>query len=168
MKYKLIYSPGDMLGEWTILDQPKGNKWLCRCKCGYEAMVVYYNLIKQKSKTCYTCSLSSKHKENNPAWKGLDGVPRSKWTRLLKGASTRGIEVAVDFEYVVSTFQPYCALSGLPIDKSTGSIDRIDSKLGYVHGNIQWVHKVINKMKNDLAQEDFISMCKAVTTNNGE
>lgn len=33
---------------------------------------------------------------------------------------------------------------------------------GNVEGNVQWVHKTINKMKMDLPQDDFIKFCKLV------
>lgn len=68
-----------------------------------------------------------------------------------------------------------CALSGLELsfpktseDQSyTASIDRIDSALGYVEGNVQWVHKDINMMKNKYNQEYFIQMCKLISENSG-
>ena len=63
-----------------------------------------------------------------------------------------------------------CSLSGLPIrlptdtyDKaSTASLDRIDSSKGYIPGNVQWVHKKINMMKNRLPDSEFIALCAAV------
>jgi hypothetical protein len=42
------------------------------------------------------------------------------------------------------------------------SVDRIDSLRGYVEGNVQWVHKKINIMKNVYSQEEFIILCKQV------
>ena len=67
-----------------------------------------------------------------------------------------------------------CALSGLPIKFSftrnkndeTASLDRIDSKLGYVEGNVQWVHKHVNMMKNVYSQKYFISICKLISNRN--
>ena len=44
----------------------------------------------------------------------------------------------------------------------TASLDRIDSKLGYILGNIQWVHKQINEMKMDLAEVDFLRWVKII------
>jgi hypothetical protein len=56
------------------------------------------------------------------------------------------------------------ALSGryIEIDK-TASLDRIDSSKGYITGNLQWLHKDINWMKNSFSQEDFIKLCRDVT-----
>lgn len=33
---------------------------------------------------------------------------------------------------------------------------------GYVKGNVQWVHKDINLMKNALDQEYFVNLCTKV------
>lgn len=64
-----------------------------------------------------------------------------------------------------------CALTGLPIiivggknntKQTTASPDRIDSTKEYELNNIQYVHKIINYMKMDLSQEDFIQFCKLV------
>ena len=38
----------------------------------------------------------------------------------------------------------------------TASLDRIDSSLGYVENNVQWVHKRVNSMKNDMSENEFI------------
>ena len=41
----------------------------------------------------------------------------------------------------------------------------IDSTKGYIVGNIQWVHKDINIMKNDLDLDSFIYYCRLVNEN---
>lgn len=50
--------------------------------------------------------------------------------------------------------------------KQTASLDRIDNTKGYTEDNVQWVHKIINKMKSDLTQEDFIMWCKRINNEN--
>lgn len=165
-KYVEFYSLGDKIGDWTVVSQPAGDKWVMRCGCGKVASVNIYNLIKGSSKSCYPCSAKKKFKEGNPFWKGKDGVPGKKWSRMVQGAESRGIVVEVDFDYIVSIFTETCALSGLPITKDTGSIDRIDSSKGYIEGNIQWVHKDINKAKNDLDEARFIELCKLAAERN--
>ncbi len=49
----------------------------------------------------------------------------------------------------------------------TASLDRIDSRLGYEPGNIQWVHKDVNQMKWHLSNDRFIEVCRAVVANSG-
>lgn len=46
--------------------------------------------------------------------------------------------------------------------ETTASLDRIVSTKGYVEGNVQWVCKMVNIMKNVYDQEDFINMCKKI------
>ncbi|WP_315782372.1 hypothetical protein [Bradyrhizobium sp. SZCCHNPS1003] len=64
-----------------------------------------------------------------------------------------------------------CALSGLPIEASkvspTASLDRIESHRGYVRGNVQWVHKVVNIMKQNSDEAYFVAMCKQVAAHRG-
>lgn len=62
-----------------------------------------------------------------------------------------------------------CALSGESLELSGDrylsnlmSLDRIDSSLGYVEGNVQWVCVKYNLMKAHATQEEFIEMCKKV------
>lgn len=66
-----------------------------------------------------------------------------------------------------------CALTGVDISfadtskehaagKTTASLDRIDSSKGYIKGNIQWVHKMINIMKWSSSQDEFKLWCRLV------
>lgn len=66
-----------------------------------------------------------------------------------------------------------CALTGLVLElspskmnkgASTASLDRIDSAKGYIAGNVQWVHIVINMMKQTLSDEEFVLWCHRVAT----
>ncbi len=65
-----------------------------------------------------------------------------------------------------------CNLSGVELTfglttnkKITASLDRIDSKLGYIEGNVQWLHKDVNYMKQEYSQEYYIDICKKVADN---
>lgn len=68
-----------------------------------------------------------------------------------------------------------CALSGLGISfggligekrsSTTASLDRINSTKGYIKGNVQWVHKHINKMKWDFDQNYFLSLIEYIHKN---
>lgn len=42
------------------------------------------------------------------------------------------------------------------------SIDRIDSSVGYVRGNVQFVCDVANRMKQDLSQKELLVWCKRI------
>ena len=63
-----------------------------------------------------------------------------------------------------------CALTGWEMTAELGkgvvptncSIDRIDSSLEYVPGNVQLVCRAANVAKHDLTVHDFLNLCKAV------
>jgi len=98
------------------------------------------------------------------------------WARLKANAKTRNINVEVDIKYCWNLFLEQnrtCALSGIKLTFSnqskiqTASLDRINSSLGYVKENLQWVHKTINLMKRNLTTDEFVEFCKKVVENNG-
>lgn len=112
-------------------------------------------------------------------FKGVGEISYSWWkvhvTRFRKGKETQRHPISITIEYAADLFEKQnrkCALSGLKIrcantsKRNTASIDRIDSSKGYVVGNIQWVHKDINWMKNVHSSERFIELCKEVAKHN--
>ena len=52
--------------------------------------------------------------------------------------------------------------TSLGYGEQTASLDRIDSHKGYVVGNTQWVHTMVNMCKNKYAHAKFVEMCQAV------
>lgn len=100
---------------------------------------------------------------------------------LERQASLRGIKFDVTPEYLESIFDGHCYLSGLPIEigthsqrnkknminnNGTASLDRIDSNIGYVEGNLAWCLKSVNLMKQKTGQKEFIEMCRIIANNN--
>jgi len=94
-----------------------------------------------------------------------------------EGVQARGFKIEISPKDLLEIYINQglkCALTGLPIDfkakkwfHGTASIDRIDSKKGYIAGNVQWVHTDINKMKLDFQQDYFIQMCRRVANIGG-
>jgi hypothetical protein len=91
-------------------------------------------------------------------------------------ADIKGIEVTIGRGRLFDLLkeQRYrCTLTGMEIGiavssrahqrgGSTASVDRIDSSQGYVEGNVQRVHKDVNRMKWELPQDRFIEICRMV------
>lgn len=50
-------------------------------------------------------------------------------------------------------------------DETTASLDRIDSLKPYNIDNIQWVHKIVNFMKYNLSEDDFLFYCEKIVEN---
>ena len=127
-----------------------------------------------------------------PVWFLWDGEtfliysrPNTYKLRHIKhNAKRRGTKFNVSIEYLWKLFldqKGKCFYTGraLKISKSirnnnvnwskiTASVDRIDSNKGYVEGNLQWVHKDINRFKNNYSHDEFIKMCHEVVQGNPE
>mgnify|MGYP006316921739 FL=1 len=61
-----------------------------------------------------------------------------------------------------------CAYSKQPLTNEVNhlqmaSLDRIDSKQGYVKSNIQLLCFAVNKMKQEFSEEDFFKFCFFIT-----
>lgn len=183
--HSISFEAGQRIGTWTIVsgeiefvpDKPGGrNRAMIRvrCDCGYEKLHRPPSLQKRLT-LCFRCSRIKKG-ENNSSWKGIGNLSGLEYSRIKRQAKNRGIHFSVSKLYLWDLYinqNGKCALSGLPIDlvkesymsrtqEQTASLDRIDNDIGYVEGNVQWVHKDINIMKNKHSQEYFIKMCKLV------
>lgn len=119
-------------------------------------------------KLCKKCS--NRNPESN-AHKGYyKNVLRKSFVHKYKtNAELRGIPWNVSFDYLADLLieQDFkCALTGWDIHameiNSPASLDRIDSTLGYIEGNLQWVYSKVNMMKQHYSQQDFIDVCCAV------
>lgn len=140
-------------------------------QCGVQQTYLRKNYAVESEalgKRCKTCTNSD---PNNNAHKGFyKGVLRASFAHKYKTcAETRGIEFNVSFDYLADLLieQDFeCALSGESLDameiQNNASLDRIDSSLGYIEGNLQWVTSEVNMMKQSYSQERFVEVCKAV------
>ena len=97
------------------------------------------------------------------------------WSGIKNSAGKRKHEFNITIEYAYNLFiqqDKKCALTGElmklddKISKHTASLDRINSKIGYVEGNVQWVLREVNLMKNVLPEDKFISLCKKIAKYN--
>ena len=179
MGRKINIEIGQIFTYWTILSREENLKgrsmWLCKCKCGEEKIVIGSNLTNESSKSCGCLQKETK----NSQWTGVGEISGGYWyehvIRSANGSKGRKEkECNITKEYMWDLFllqNRKCALSGIELsfpnhgkDSSyTASIDRIDSSLGYIEGNVQWVHKDINIMKNKFDQAHFINLCNLIS-----
>jgi hypothetical protein len=117
-------------------------------------------------------STRNQKKENNPAWKGYNGIPYGWFSRYFerKGRKKQHFgNITIEQIYNLWIHQnKKCALSGISVGfyddgkNHTCSIDRIDSSREYTIDNIQLVHKDVNLMKNKFDNQYFIEMCMKI------
>jgi hypothetical protein len=157
---------GRRYGRWLVLRIDGPRHYICRCNCGDERRVIGGNLYRGQSLGCAKCRYAAMDNGYIAAW----------WCSVRRGAESRGHEVAITKDEALELLAKQgnrCALSGVPIRMvksrknyskrpATASLDRIDSTKGYIPGNIQWVHKDLNYMKQRFSQEYFIWFCRKV------
>lgn len=166
---------GERIGKIQVISHShsKGSRhyWNCRCDCGRDFVTTFQ--IKDKIQSCRHC-----HKgvgKNHYAWKGCGDLPRDIYNTYRHGAEDRDLCFEVSIEHLWDLFEKQegkCAMTGWPIafnkeyrkkNSRTASLDRIDSTQGYIEGNLQWVHRDINKLKKNMDNDRFIELCIAVS-----
>lgn len=167
---------GEKFGLLTVLSPAekklKSNYWNCECSCGKLLQASTGNLL---AGNYVSCGCQKNLSGNlSPSWTGKGEIAGRYWHILQANSSKRGIEFNLTIDYVWELYEKQnklCALTNWPIifaknSFQTASLDRINSSLGYVTGNVQWVHKDINKMKNIFDQDYFIKACESVVSCN--
>ena len=140
-------------------------------QCGAQQTYLRKNFAVESEvlgKKCKACANSDPKSNSHKGY--YKGVLRASFVHKYKtGAETRGLDFTVSFNDLADLLieQDFrCALSGECLDamevSNNASLDRIDSSLGYVKGNVQWVTSEVNMMKQAYSQERFIEVCRLV------
>jgi hypothetical protein len=102
-------------------------------------------------------------------WKGGEHIPGRLFSNFKYGAKKRDIDwdlTIKDLDALWEKQNGRCAYTNreltLSIDNCTASLDRIDSSRGYFVDNVQFVHKMINTMKWDFKEQDFLDAIKEI------
>jgi len=169
---------GEQFGSWTVLkedwyDSEKNASFVeVQCKCGVKKVVRKFTIQKGISKKCRQCM-------GNESFTGYEKLGGYHLNQIQRSARNRNLEYKVKPKelwdlLVQQDFK--CVLSGELIELSrtidnktkvqTASLDRIDNSKGYTIDNVRWVHKVINQMRSNRTDKEFISWCRKVTKKN--
>lgn len=172
---------GQQIGKWRVgkkVRKPRGRTsqlfYRCICECGAVQDVYAHSLASGRSKACRKCG--ARATQASPHWMGHGELSGTHWHRICLEAEKRGYAVAIKIADAWRLFvaqEGKCALSGMPLrmrgrkseerrSRGTASLDRIDSTRGYVRGNVQWVHKDVNLLKNNFDEEYLLQMCRLV------
>lgn len=170
-------------------DRNRKKMWECKCECGGICSVRSNDLICGKQKSC-GCELKKSAKKNmklaNDAMRnyskkfkeidlslGIGDIGRKELDYFKNNAVSRGLKYALSDEFLWELYlgqDKKCNLSGLNIwfenkyrkIPRTASLDRIDNSVGYVVGNVQWLHKDVNMLKFRWSQKDLLILCKLI------
>lgn len=189
----LINLIGQKFGMLTVIEHVaptppnKVHFWICQCDCGIVKKIAGRHLRGGQIKSC-GCS-KRRRREESPSWRGCGQLSLNHFGTIRRSAmgggkfNRRVKEFSITIEQAWEQFVKQngkCALTGLQLSfgegtqqqekhsstsTKTASLDRIDSTKGYVVGNIQWVHKDVNIMKNDLDSKTFFYYCSLIHEN---
>lgn len=159
---------GRKYASWKVIGK-EGKNWICECDCGtIKKMTRLHSLTNsEKCRECAREIISAKQ------YKGVGGLSGSYYNSLKYGANKRKIEFNISKEFLWQLYlnqNMKCSITKVNIKLSpkekNASLDRIDSDLGYIEGNVQWVHKKINVIKWNCSTREFIYWCQLVVKNN--
>lgn len=173
-KEKLAYLIGLKFTDWEVIcidGIDKNNKTLLKCQCRLCGRIRHLLPGEIKHKAYHSCQCKVLEKRKN-TWVGR--IHSTYWKTIARNAIRRGLDFDITREeawVLVEKQNNKCALSGVEFiwpqssyefdheRVMTASIDRIDPKKSYTIDNVQWVHKDVNWMKQDLTEEKFIDYC---------
>lgn len=123
------------------------------------------------TKSCGCFAVGNAHNRDS-----VGNITKSLWTPIVNQARRRAIPFEITREEAWLLYLEQgglCALSGVPLrfsvnmrdqrEDQTASLDRIDSAKGYVSGNVQWVHKKVNILKNVMGNEKLFEWTSKIT-----
>ncbi len=163
----------DIVGK---INKSKREHYVCKCdQCDHIKHIRISKILTDTS--CKRCNLILRNKTVLNKHRGHKDLTKSFYGYFKFNAARNNKQFLVSIDYLGDLFEAQngvCALSGLPITLSVStdhngnhtdanaSVDRIDSSKGYIKGNVQWVHKYVNVLKNGFSQDEFVYLCHAV------
>lgn len=162
------HTVGEIVGSKTLTEYTGRNKfghhqWMWRCGV---CQRVYGPTRLSHLKRYDRCQPCATLRENNGRWKGHEEISGVWLSQYQSDAAKRGLVWSVTPEQLWDLWleqRTRCAYTGWQLTHGVdASLDRIDNDFGYILGNVQWVHRNINRMKSDFSDDDFRRMCAAV------
>ena len=156
----------------------------CFC-CKIEKDISEYHSDKSNSTGLQTYCKDCQTQKTKKCTSTLNGFIKKIYKDMYHNAEKRAKELTIeltieDIHDLYNKQNGLCAISGLKMSHETYafkdkehiinrlniSIDRINSSLGYAKDNIQLVAAIVNRMKTDLPDNEFIKICSIITENN--
>ena len=164
---------GTRFGRLAIISQHhQDNKWRryyqCKCDCGATPIVHGSAMVSGNTQSCGCLSAEKARQRGLPMG---EAAMRQVIAGYRQKAKKSGRKFAISKEAAIQLLTSdcfYCGAVPANVKKSphqTGDfkyngIDRIDSRLGYVVGNVVPCCRICNIAKNTMNQEAFISWIK--------
>lgn len=143
--------------------------WICRCDCGIEKFIPAIALVQGKTKTCATkgCPFMAEFRMKAHGARDYIHGRQHVFAMYRRKALDRGREFGLtreEFWEIIAADCHYCGAPPSNVSKRGprkqddffySGVDRVDSKGGYVTGNVRPCCWKCNCMKNDLSDSEF-------------
>jgi hypothetical protein len=147
-------------GRWTVIDKidgyKKNNRYICKCDCGGESIILGFTLRNGASMQCKDCYHNrSNRRSKTPTyniWSGLFTRCYNKNHATYKFYGAKGITVSDDWR----SFDNF--LRDMGERPSNYQIDRIDNTKGYCKENCHWISKESNNKRQSNRLIDITGM----------
>lgn len=146
--------------------------WLFKCDCGNEKIINISQVRGGRTKSCGCFKqLNLKHGfgQNHNNWKSKNQISMTYINSVKYRAELKKIDFNLSEDFLWELYNKQnglCKLSGLKLslfcNDQTASIDRIDSSVGYVNNNVQWVHRDVNYIKYNLSETELLYICEKI------
>lgn len=150
---------GKTFGRLTVVNldnwypKLKQSRWICKCICGNEVIVLGNNLKRGIAKSCGCLQKERASKANTihggrgtrlyGIWKGMRQRCNDKNNKNYGG---KGIRICKEWYNDFAIFREWALSNNY---KSNLSIDRIDPNKNYTPNNCQWITRVENTIKGN-------------------
>ena len=173
MKRRTDVKIGNKYKGWTVIDGPKKNKnnsllWKAECDCKQTTRWFQANALTKVDGNfeCQKCA-AQKRIINFTISNGRVGdLTQSRYSKLERGAKARKLVFSLTKEYLWNLFlkqKQLCAITGDFIKHiKDASLDRIDSSLPYIEGNVQWTTIQANRSKHIMSMKELVEFCSKV------
>ena len=181
-KYDIRDFSGKTFNSWTISGRTKifhGKAqdtlyWEFVCECGESKWCDPSSFFRKNYRACKECHKKSLgvRGASHFRYKGTKDIPHRYFSALKQGAVARGLIFDISIDDIQEQLEEQnflCVYTGTrlvfgnSVELGNASVDRINSQVGYVRGNIQIIDKKVNIMKWDMDEEEFLSLCKIIT-----
>ena len=172
--HKQSIKVGDTFGKLTVNNIYRDDKnrrymTVCTCECGTVKPNVSFRNLQRGTATHCGCSTNY----SNMGLPSGESALNSLISIYQSNAKHKGLEFALNKNECIELFQDNCYFCGQPPseihtkkhlkgDYVYSSIDRIDSSIGYVHGNVASCCTACNYLKSNRTNTNFINHVKRI------
>jgi hypothetical protein len=172
----------------TVIEEVRKNGRLMyntRCDCGKTEVKRKDFVTSGRTTSCKSCSAKKTASKHPPPVNrtGCNGLSGTHYSAIKAGARRRGIPFELSAEFLWNLYNNQdglCALTGVPIVLNTSiahnnvdwsvitaSLDRKDSSKDYSEDNVWWVHKEVNRLKNNYTLENLLYWSRLLLNKHG-